>query len=219
MVRRYTILRYFVDLFDSTNSFEADTHLVRQLRARGRIVEPLQDFHKDEVRELGHQLGLPDALIWRQPFPGPGLAIRIICAEDPFIPPDARNAKLRLATFAAENKIGVHLLPCRTVGVQGDGRSYSSVVALAGRRDWSLLLQLARSIPKEVHSVNRVVYVFGQDADTNVPFTITKTLLRKEEIEQLQKADDIVNQELQRHNLVRSLSQVPVILFVSIIFV
>ena len=62
-----------------------DTQLVRQLRDAGRIIEPLRDYHKDEVRELGAELGLPPPLVWRQPFPGPGLAIRVLCADKPYI--------------------------------------------------------------------------------------------------------------------------------------
>jgi len=62
-----------------------DTELVRKLRASGKIIEPLQDYHKDEVRELGLHLGLPKELVWRQPFPGPGLAVRILCAHEPYM--------------------------------------------------------------------------------------------------------------------------------------
>lgn len=73
---------------DTIKTHHNDTELVRQLRAAGRVVEPLKDFHKDEVRKLGRDLGLPAALVDRHPFPGPGLAIRILCASEPHIEKD-----------------------------------------------------------------------------------------------------------------------------------
>lgn len=116
-------------------------------------------------------------------------------------------------------KIKAHLLPARTVGVQGDGRSYSSLVGLFGEADWDTLFKIAKAIPKTIHQVNRVVYVFSVDGQNpcpdEVPYTITPTRLLPEEIEQLQLADNVVNEVLYKHDLVKSLSQVPVILFVS----
>lgn len=70
---------------DTIKTHHNDTALVRELRDLGKVVEPLKDFHKDEVRELGESLGLPKSIVQRHPFPGPGLAIRIICAEQPYI--------------------------------------------------------------------------------------------------------------------------------------
>lgn len=62
-------------------------------------MEPLRDFHKDEVRKLGYDLGLPEALIQRHPFPGPGLAIRILCAEEPYIEKDYSETQVGLSSF------------------------------------------------------------------------------------------------------------------------
>lgn len=73
---------------DAIKTHHNDTELVRQLRAKGRVVEPLRDFHKDEVRQLGRDLGLPAELVQRHPFPGPGLAVRVICAEEPYMEKD-----------------------------------------------------------------------------------------------------------------------------------
>merc|ERR1719432_196760 len=69
---------------DAIKTHHNDTELVRELRKTGRVVEPLADYHKDEVRELGMSLGLPKDLVMWQPFPGPGLGVRLICAESPF---------------------------------------------------------------------------------------------------------------------------------------
>lgn len=73
---------------DTIKTHHNDTDLIRKLRDMGRVVEPLKDFHKDEVRALGYDLNLPANLVERHPFPGPGLAIRIICAEEPWIEKD-----------------------------------------------------------------------------------------------------------------------------------
>ena len=196
-----------------------DTQLVRQLRDEGRILEPLSDYHKDEVRELGLALGLPGLLVWRQPFPGPGLAIRLLCADQPYITSDFETTQASLASAVKEATalpVKPVLLPVRTVGVQGDGRSYSYLAALtldgSPSGCWPELLQLAKVIPGKVHNVNRVVFLMGAPLDTP-PSTITPTRLTDEPIEQLRLADHAVTQVLTKHNLLRSLAQVPVTLF------
>lgn len=81
---------------DAIKTHHNDTELVRKLRDEGRVVEPLKDFHKDEVRILGRDLGLPEQLIARHPFPGPGLAVRILCADEPFIEKDFSETSVLL---------------------------------------------------------------------------------------------------------------------------
>jgi|UPI0004B0E736 GMP synthase (glutamine-hydrolysing) len=209
-----------------------DTQLVRALRDQGRIIEPLQDYHKDEVRKLGMDLGLSESLVWRQPFPGPGLAIRILCADKPYVPENPGNVAAQLAqavaaSFPSDTTGGVSsdnvvatLLPCRSVGVQGDARSYKSLCGLSWNKgdgatpvDWECLFKAAREIPKTVHEVNRVVFVLGEPLKTNLMTTITPTRLELPVIEMLRSADAIVNDLLAKHKLMRKLSQVPVILF------
>ena len=73
---------------DLIKTHHNDTALVRKLRAEGKVIEPLTEFHKDEVRRLGASLGLPQTLLMRHPFPGPGLAIRILCQSEPYMPKD-----------------------------------------------------------------------------------------------------------------------------------
>lgn len=73
---------------DTIKTHHNDTEMIRKLRDAGRVVEPLKDFHKDEVRVLGYDLGLPQHIVERHPFPGPGLAIRVLCAEEAYIEKD-----------------------------------------------------------------------------------------------------------------------------------
>lgn len=201
---------------DKIKTHHNDTDLVRALRDAGKVIEPLKDYHKDEVRQLGSLLGLPDELVWRQPFPGPGLGIRILCADEPYQTDNFATINRTLAEDFSDEKIGATLLPIQTVGVQGDGRTYSYAVGLYSKTDdhpsWDSLFERAREIPKQVHQVNRVVYIFGETPETPVT-SITPTKVNTESLEQLRQADAIVNQHLLNHDLIRSLSQVPVVLF------
>jgi GMP synthase (glutamine-hydrolysing) len=116
---------------------------IQKLMESGRIVEPLADFYKDEVRAIGHQLNLPAELLHRHPFPGPGLAIRCLCSEieEP-------------VTRVPEG----WLLPIRSVGVQGDSRSYAPVLAIEAFPSASSRLQdEATELVNRTHGVNRVI--------------------------------------------------------------
>ncbi len=156
-------------------------------RMRLKLIEPLRELFKDEVRALGKELGLPDEIIWRQPFPGPGLAIRVlgsVTAE--------RLAILRAAETIVDQEIrgaGLYreiwqafavLLPIRTVGVMGDQRTYENVIAIRAvtsldgmTADWAkipneVLGRMSNRIINEVKGVNRVVY----DISSKPPSTI-----------------------------------------------
>ena len=199
---------------DVIKTHHNDTELVRVLRGEGRIIEPLKDLHKDEVRVLGAELGLPRELVWRQPFPGPGLAIRILCQEEEWKGEGWEGVVEQVKGYGM-GATSCSLLPCRTVGVQGDQRSYSSLVALTqeGEADWDELFRLAKEIPKKVHGVNRVVYAYGGRLPSGWVGGVTPTRLEGDVVQQLQLCDDIVNEVILQYDLVRTLSQVPVILF------
>lgn len=156
-------------------------------RMRMKIVEPLNELFKDEVRELGTQLGLPREVVWRQPFPGPGLAVRImgeVTEERLRILRDAdailiEEMKAADLYFKVWQSFAV-FLPIRTVGVMGDERTYDYVIALrivesvdAMTADWAelpheLLQRVSNRIINEVQGVNRVVL----DISSKPPSTI-----------------------------------------------
>ncbi|KAG8469009.1 hypothetical protein KFE25_007527 [Diacronema lutheri] len=204
-----------------------DTQLVRVLRDAGRIIEPLKDYHKDEVRALGTELGLSEDLVWRQPFPGPGLAIRILCTDKPYAPAGREQVQAELEALTKElghvDDFAVSLLPVQTVGVQGDGRSYAHLVAISCRKaaakgglalspaQWAQLAEFAKAIPGRVHSVNRVCLLFG-DAVSGLVDEITPTTLKQHVVHKLQLADDVVTETMKKHKLMRKLAQVPVVL-------
>lgn len=196
---------------DVIKTHHNDTNLVRKLRESGRVIEPLRDYHKDEVRRLGRLLQLPEELVERQPFPGPGLGVRIICSEKPYIHDDFNQINEQLKKYGGSS-IKATLLPIQTVGVQGDGRTYSYLVGLSGEKNWEELFRIAKEIPREISKVNRIAYIFGRKIKGDVK-SITPTFPRPDAISQLQNADDIVNTILLEYGLTRKLSQVPVVSF------
>jgi GMP synthase (glutamine-hydrolysing) len=146
----------------------------------------------------------------RQPFPGPGLAIRIICGNKPYITNNSEAIKKQLANFD-DAEINVSLLPIKSVGVQGDGRTYAHLAGLSGKASWKKLKQMADQIPRDVHDVNRVAYIFGEPISENLD-GLTPTFLTKNVVGQLKQVDALVNHQLEKHGLDKALSQVPVIL-------
>jgi GMP synthase (glutamine-hydrolysing) len=185
----------YPDIIESRSAFGGPTSVIKSHHNVGglpkkmklKLVEPLKYLFKDEVRKLGKTLGLDDDLVWRQPFPGPGLAIRVIGEitkkrlnvlrnVDAILQEEIRSAgyyRKLWQSFAV-------LLPIKSVGIMGDGRTYENIVALravtskdAMTADWArlphkLLGQISNRIINEVRGVNRVVY----DISSKPPSTI-----------------------------------------------
>lgn len=111
---------------DVIKTHHNDSELIRKLRDDGRVCEPLKDFHKDEVRALGRDLGLPNDLIMRHPFPGPGLAIRILCAEEPYMERDFSETQVLVKIIVEFDQMlqKKHALLNRVEGVTSDEERY-----------------------------------------------------------------------------------------------
>ena len=185
----------YPDVIESVSAFGGPTSVIKSHHNVGglprkmklKLIEPLKYLFKDEVRQLGKTLGLADELVWRQPFPGPGLAIRIIGEITP-----KRLAVLRKVDDLLLEEIrsaGYYkrlwqsfavLLPLKSVGVMGDRRTYENIVAIravtskdAMTADWArlphkFLAALSNRIINEISGVNRVVY----DISSKPPSTI-----------------------------------------------
>jgi GMP synthase (glutamine-hydrolysing) len=187
---------------------------VQALKTAGRLIEPIDDLFKDEVRELGRQLGLPDELVQRQPFPGPGLAIRIIATaeSEPNLKPLTEEKSIQQFLIGRTSDVHrAHLLPVRSVGVGGDERSHLSVVALEGKLDANQLASLGSDLPAHFRdTVNRVIYALGDQPLSKR--SQTKTLLTADVRAQLRLADRIVFEEMRAHDLLDKITQFPVVL-------
>lgn len=159
-----------------------DTQTIRRLRDRGLIVEPLKDLHKSEVRKLGLLLELDPRIIFRQPFPGPGLAIRILCSQklDTIEFNDIRN---KLSQYKKAD-YDFRLLPFKSVGISGDCRSYAFAVAIIGKYD-DEIYSCASDLLHKIPGINRVLYVI--DSDCNVEPVNVK--LDKDNVQLLRKID------------------------------
>ena len=185
----------YPDVIESRSAFGGPTAVIKShhnvgglpKRMKLKLVEPLKYLFKDEVRKLGTQLGLDDELIWRQPFPGPGLAIRVI---GPVTTKRLEILKEIDAVLLEEIRAAGYyrklwqsfavLLPIKSVGIMGDGRTYENIAAIravtskdAMTADWArlphrLLAKISNRIINEVRGVNRVVY----DISSKPPSTI-----------------------------------------------
>jgi len=185
----------YPDLIESRSAFGGPSAVIKShhnvgglpKRMKLKLIEPLKHLFKDEVRLLGRELGLFDDLIWRQPFPGPGLAVRIIGEVT-----EKRLAILRMADAVLQEEIRAGnyyrklwqsfavLLPIKSVGIMGDQRTYEHIIAIravtsddAMTADWArlphdLLSRVSNRIINEVRGVNRVVY----DISSKPPSTI-----------------------------------------------
>lgn len=186
----------YPDVIESTSATDAAAaqrikthHNVGGLpeKMRFTLVEPLRYLFKDEVREVGRELGLPEDWVWRHPFPGPGLAVRVIGEVTPERLNTLRHAdailieEIRLAGLYRQlGQAFAVLTPVQSVGVMGDFRTYSSMIALRAvttedfmTADWAriphdVLARIANRIVNEVAGVNRIVY----DITSKPPATI-----------------------------------------------
>lgn len=208
----------YPDTIESAGTEHADrikTHHNRvdpilDLIERGLVIEPLAQLYKDEVRELGTSLGLPRELVWRHPFPGPGLGVRLLCssgASDP-VPELDRQKTERIA---AQSGYRATILPLSSVGVQGDERTYAHPALVEGTCDWDTLAALSTDITNSIKSVNRVVFKLT-DLTNSSDYHLEKSHVTAERLNLLRAIDDTVTRALRASGEYDTVWQMPVVL-------
>lgn len=184
---------------------------VQDLIDAGKVIEPIAQLYKDEVREVGTKLGLNPLLVDRHPFPGPGLAVRMLCAENEDYPDNVSEVDAKINEYLLSDGYKAKVLPIKSVGVQGDERTYKHPVLLYGKDfDWDRLNILSTQLTNRFPDVNRVVY--GLNIDNIDSLVVQKTTLTKDRILTIQMADKIVMDYLVEANIYKEIWQFPTVL-------
>lgn len=187
---------------------------IQKMIERGLVVEPLVDFYKDEVREIGKLIGLPKALLARHPFPGPGLAIRALCFDKEKEENNLEKVKEEIEKIYGEefDYIKKKLLPIKSVGVQGDNRTYAHPLAVWGENDWEKLHRLSVRTTNSIRGINRVILLLNNKENNDFQLLQSSTYLTRERIKILREMDGIVNEIVQKAGIYDNIWQFPVVL-------
>ncbi len=184
--------------------------IIEEMLREGRVVEPLADLYKVEVRELGEKLGIPHDLIWRHPFPGPGLGVRLLCSTGTEFREGMDTIEPAVKAVAARHGLHAMALPIKSVGVKADLRSYEHPVLVSGAAEWKQLLEMAGQMFKQVPGINRAIWNLGAGAPRTLrPLAATVT---RERLDLLREADQLVMDGLRRHGLYGDIWQCPTVL-------
>ena len=184
--------------------------VIEQMIEEGRVVEPLVELYKVEVRELGERLEIPSHLIRRHPFPGPGLGVRLLCNSGEDDRSGFDDIEPQLTATAKSFGLEALALPIRSVGVKADVRVYEHPVMLSGDVPWAPLIQATSTITAEIPGINRCVWNLAPHPPTDaraVHATVTR-----ERLALLREADHIVMRALEHHGLYDEIWQCPTVL-------
>ena len=184
--------------------------VIEEMIAQGKVVEPLAELYKVEVRELGEELGIAHEALWRHPFPGPGLGVRCLCSDGE---PDRHDFE-RIVPAVAEiaDRFALHplVLPIKSVGVKADVRAYEHPVLFSGEADWDTLLAAASTVTAEVLGINRCIWNLGPDhPDEARP---VRGYMTRDRLDLLREADHLVMEGLRRHGMYDEIWQCPTVL-------
>jgi GMP synthase (glutamine-hydrolysing) len=185
--------------------------IIEEMIAAGKVVEPLADLYKVEVRELGEMLSIPHDMIWRHPFPGPGLGVRLLCSDGRVEDEEALDklAPEIAGTLAAFGLTGAPL-PIKSVGVKADLRSYEHPVLIHGDAGWDRLAEASGTVFKTVDGINRTLWNLTATMPSHFkPLAATMT---RDRLDLLRECDHLMMEGLRRHGLYGEVWQCPTVL-------
>lgn len=181
---------------------------ILDLMAEGLILEPLAELYKDEVRELGEELGIPHELVWRHPFPGPGLGVRLLCSSGQAV--GKTNSEIEGLEEYLNNQNWKGLaLPIQSVGVQGDARSYAQPFVLQGKHSWKECERASTTLTNKFRDLNRVVLEIGTLEGS---YEVREQFCTRDRFDFLRQMDSLCTEFLYKHDLYDSIWQMPVVL-------
>jgi GMP synthase (glutamine-hydrolysing) len=191
---------------------------IEEMIAKGLIIEPLKELYKDEVRMVGTRLGLPDEMVHRHPFPGPGLAVRCLCLDpdeaiDNFYPCEVNHEFTLSDSKAVEYKFKTFIVPLNSVGVQGDERTYRRPLIIDGApENWDFLSWYSPYLTNSDIRLNRVIINLARESEEIKEMYLTPAFLTPERIATLQEADALVMQALPKLDPSGEVWQFPTVL-------
>jgi GMP synthase (glutamine-hydrolysing) len=184
--------------------------VIDKMIAEGKVIEPLADLYKVEVRELGEKLGIPHDAIWRHPFPGPGLGVRCLCSSGEEDRVDTSAASSKAREIANQHGLYAMVLPIRSVGVKADLRSYEHPVMICGSKPFEELLEIASAILRDVDGVNRCIWSVSESLPVSA--RVVAATMTKARLDLLREADAFVMDGLKRHGVYGDIWQCPTVL-------
>ncbi len=184
---------------------------IQKLIDEGKVIEPIAQLYKDEVRLVGERLNLKEEMVWRHPFPGPGLAVRCLCAEKEDSPAGLEEIESKMNDLSAVYNLQARVLPIKSVGVQGDERSYRHPAVVFGENhSWEDLNKLSTKLTNQFDEINRVVFALKSPDFSGM--NVKKGYLTRERIALLQEADKIVMDFIVEMEINREIWQFPTVL-------
>lgn len=179
-----------------------DVGIIRTLRDRGHVIETNWDWHKDEVRKVARMLGLSEEIASRQPFPGPGLGVRIICTDGKMKIDGEKKETIARFVEKAGGSFTAEIAPMNSVGVQGDNRSYKNLCVIDYKKGSfddcpkEEVFALAKDIPNKNIFINRVAVRIDRDENTTEKIEASPLYICHESAELLREIDSIVTKNV-----------------------